>query len=220
MGPMERNITISIQRFHPGRDRQPRWVDYEVAAGERTTLLESFMSVYETIDPTLAFRFGCRYDKCGLCAVEVDGKPRMACLTEARDGMKIAPLGKMPLIRDLVIDREVFFHSLRELGLFIPEQPELAEPQVLAVHEARRKLLPCTECLACNATCPHYRFQPAAHFGPYLWVKLALLHLDPRNRVDRKKQAASLGIERCADCAECACIHGIKLRDAIGVLYP
>ena len=218
---MERTVTISIQRFHPGSDPEPRWVDYAVPAGERTTLLESFMTVYETIDPTLSFRFGCRYDKCGLCAVEVNGKPRMACTTEVREGMKVAPLGKMPLVRDLVLDREVFFRSLKALELFIPEQPEPDEPQVLAVHEARRKLLPCTECLACNATCPHYRYEPTAHFGPYLWVKLAQLHLDPRNRVDRKQQAAALGIERCADCATCTCIHGINLRrDAIDVLVP
>ncbi len=213
------SATISIKRYNPQTDSEPKWVDYALPNGRRMTVLEALMYLYENVDPTLAFRFGCRFNKCGLCAVEVNGRPRMGCFTEATDGMKIGPLAGMPLVRDLVIDRTAFFEGLRELQLYIPEQKDVSEPQVLKEPEARARLLVCHECLACNATCPNYDFSDNPLAGPYVFVKLAQLHLDPRDKIDRREQAKALGIDKCADCGKCYCIHGINIRrDAIGIL--
>ncbi len=211
--------TISIRRYDPDNDSDPRWVEYGAPEGERVTVLETLMHIYENLDPTLAFRFGCRFNKCGLCAVEVDGRPRMACFTEIKDGMKIGPLSGMPVVRDLVIDRAAFFEGLRELQIYIPEQDASTEPQTIDEPEAHKKLVGCTECLACNATCPDCDFEDNSLAGPYVFVKLAQLHFDPRNTIDRRKQARALGVDRCADCGKCYCIHGINIgRDAAGPL--
>jgi succinate dehydrogenase/fumarate reductase iron-sulfur protein len=181
--------------------------------------MEALMHIYENDDPTLAFRFGCRFNKCGLCTVEVNGRPRMACFTEAKTGMKIAPLARMPVARDLVTDRVSFFKALRELQLYIPEQKDLSDPQVLREPETRKRLLHCLECLACNSTCPNYDFEQNPFAGPYVFVKLAQLHLDPRNVLDRRQQARDVGIAACAKCDKCYCIHGINIhRDATGTL--
>ena len=213
------NIRISIKRFNPETDAQPQWAEYEVPARERMTVLETLMYLYENTDPTLAFRFGCRFHKCGLCAVEVNGRPRMACFTEVRDGMRIGPLGRMPVLRDLVIDRAGFFRGLRELELFIPEQKELSEPALIRQAEAHAKLLLCLECLSCNATCPEDGFLGKSLAGPYAFVKLAQLHFDPRNRIDRQGQARDLGLDKCLKCRKCYCVNGIDIqRQAIGVL--
>jgi len=206
------SINLSIRRYDPGKDGEPVWINYTVPAGERTTVLEALMHIYENTDPALAFRFGCRFDKCGLCAVEVNGKPRMACFTEIKEGMKIAPLAGMPVVRDLVIDRDAFFGALRELELYIPEQGEVSAPQVIHQTEEHRKLLSCVECLACNATCPGYDFDKNPLVGPYVLVKLAQLHFDPRNKIDRRRQARDLGLGGCSACRECYCIHGIDIR--------
>ena len=206
------SVHISIKRYDPDKGGESVWVDYEVPAHEWTTVLEALMSIYENQDPTLAFRFGCRFDKCGLCAVEVNGKPRMACYTDVKEGMKIGPLTGTPVVRDLVIDRAAFFEALRELELYIPEQGERSEPQVMQQSEAHKKLLSCVECLACNATCPGYDFEKNPLLGPYVFVKLAQLHLDPRNEIDRRKQARDLGLGDCGGCKKCYCIHGINIR--------
>jgi succinate dehydrogenase/fumarate reductase iron-sulfur protein len=213
------SIHISIKRYDPDKGGEPVWVDYDLPAHERTTVLEALMNIYENQDPTLAFRFGCRFDKCGLCAVEVNGKPRMACYTDVKEGMKIGPLAGMPVVRDLVIDRAAFFEALRELELYIPEQGERSEPQVMQQSEAHKKLLSCVECLACNATCPGYDFEKNPLLGPFVVVKLAQLHLDPRNEIDRRKQARDLGLGDCGGCRKCYCIHGINIRkQAVEVL--
>ena len=102
------NCRISIRRYNPETDSEPRWDDYTVPAHDRTNVLEALAYVYENLDPTLAFGSGCRFGSCGLCAVELNGQPRMACSARVRDGMKIAPLAGLPVTRDLVVDRAAF----------------------------------------------------------------------------------------------------------------
>ena len=210
---------ISIRRYDPQAGTEAKWVEYSAPEGERVTVLETLMHIYENDDPTLAFRFGCRFGKCGLCAVEVDGRPRMACFTEIKDGMRIGPLSGMRVVRDLVIDRAAYFAGLRELRIFIPEQADTPEPEVIKEPETHRKLSQCVECLACNAACPSCGPENDSLASPYVFVKLAQLHFDPRDRIDRRKQAKELGVEACADCKKCRCIHGINIRrDALDVL--
>ena len=207
------SINISIKRSGTEKGVEPVWVDYAVPGDERTTVLEALMHIYEHTDSTLAFRSGCRFNTCGLCAVEVNGKPGMGCTTNVRNGMKIGPLGGLPVVRDLVIDRVAFFEGLRKLDLFIPEQDGPTEPQILHQSHAHQELLACVECLACNATCPNYDFDRNPLAGPYVYVKVAQLHLDPRNKTDRRAQARELGVDACAECRKCYCIHGIKIRE-------
>jgi len=213
------NIKISIRRFDPEEDAEPKWREYSIPKKERMTILEALMHIYENTDPTLAFRFGCRFNKCGLCAVEADGRPRMGCFTEVKDGMRIGPLSGMPVVRDIVIDRSAFFDGLRKLQIYIPEQEGLAEPRIINEPEAHSRLASCVECLACNATCPDYGSAGNSLAGPYVFVKLAQLHFDPRNVIDRRGQARDLGVDKCVECGTCYCIHGINIRrDAIKVL--
>jgi len=62
------------------------------------------------------------------------------------------------------------------------------------------------------ATCSNYDYKKNPLAGPYVFVKLAQLHLDPRNTIDRRKQAEELGVKNCLDCKGCHCIHGINLK--------
>jgi succinate dehydrogenase/fumarate reductase iron-sulfur protein len=213
------SIEISIRRYDPDADPEPRWDDYTVPSGDRTTVLETLAHVYENLDPTLAFGAGCRFGSCGLCAVELNGQPRMACSATVKDGMRIGPLSGMPVLRDLVIDRSAFFEGLRALRIFIAEQARSGEPRILRVPKLHARLAACVECLACNATCPSYDFSRDPLAGPYLLVKLAQLQLDPRNTIDRRRQAQDLGMSECTECRSCYCIRGLDIRrDVLGVL--
>lgn len=214
-------ITLRVERFDPQRDKEPSLIEYQVPVYVQTTVLQSLKYIYENLDPSLAFRNGCRYDRCGLCAVTVNNKPKMACFTEVSEGMTIAPLRKLPLIRDLVIDRAAFYELLSELKLFIPEKPDNTKSTAVVMSEPLRKLMVCTDCLACQSLCPEYKSDKGAFPGPYAMVQLAKLHLDPRNRIDRREQAIALGIERCGHCLQCRCLHGIDFqRHVIQVLNP
>ena len=96
-------IIVSIKRSSCEREKS-KWVDYEVPIEEGMTVLGVFDYIYEHIDSSLAYYKSCRTGLCKGCWVVVDGKPVLSCETIATDGMKIAPLEKFALIRDLVVD--------------------------------------------------------------------------------------------------------------------
>lgn len=212
-------ITITVERSDPEGGREPVLQPYEVPMEEGATVMGALLNVYETSEPDLAFRCGCRNRDCGLCAVDVNGKPRLACITPLRKGMVIRPLAKLPVARDLMIDRGWIMPFLERFDLFVRDGGVGEAPQRLPVPPAHASLAGCAECLSCLSTCPSFEFGREDVAGPYHFVKLAQLHWDPRDRVDRRAQAARLGIARCAACRKCACPLGIPIyREAVAPL--
>lgn len=201
---------LHIQRGVPAEGREPTSRTYQVPKGEYRKVLEALAHIYENQDSTLAFRMGCRYKTCGLCAMQIDGKPKIACLTELKDEMTIGPLKNLPVVRDLVIDRRVFFQKLREYELFLPEE-KLSELPRLKIPPSYRHLAQCRECLCCVAAHEPYQAGAAGFESLYIFVKLAQLHFDPRNRLDRKEQARELGIEHYRQVKAIPCPFGISI---------
>lgn len=199
---------ISVARYAP--ERHEATLDtFDVPLEPGATVMGALMYIYEKFDSTLAFHIGCRNEYCGLCAVDVNGKARLACMTPLRDGLVIRPLQKLPVSRDLIVDRSWILSFLRRFQLFVNnDRPETSRPFTLPDQLVR--LSGCTECLSCVAACPSFDFA-AGIGGPYHFVKLAQLHWDPRDNLDRRTQAKDLGIARCAECRKCACPLGIPV---------
>ena len=204
-------ITISVERSDPEAGREPVLETYEVPMGHGATVMSALLHISETSESNLAFRCGCRNRNCGLCAVDVNGKPRLACITPLRKGMVIRPLRKLPVARDLMIDRRWIIPFLTRFDLFVREGGLGDWPPRLSAATEHARLAACAECLSCLATCPSFEPGRDDVGGPYHFVKLAQLHWDPRDGVDRRAQAARLGIARCAACRKCACPLGIPI---------
>ena len=96
-------ITVSIKKGSYESEKS-KWVDYEVPIEEGMTVLGVLDYIYEHIDSSLAYYQSCRIGLCKGCWVVVDEKPVLSCETIAINGMRIAPLEKFALIRDLVVD--------------------------------------------------------------------------------------------------------------------
>lgn len=205
-------VELFIERFDPDNDFAPRIEAYIVPKEEGSTVLEALLYIYEEIDSTLGFRFGCRFKSCGLCALEVNGTPRLACNTRLEDAMHLRPLSHLPRIRDLIIDREPTDRLLSQYNPYLVRQrlPDQA-PEVFVQPESAKILETCRECLACLNTCPHYDYRKLSFGGPYAFVKLARFHYDPRDTIDRKAQIRSLGVEQCRECQKCRCVMAIPL---------
>jgi succinate dehydrogenase/fumarate reductase iron-sulfur protein len=204
-------IEISVQRFDPESDRAPRLQTFAVPAEEGGTVLGALQYIYETYDSTLAFRYGCRNTACGLCAMDIGGKPALACTTTLAEGMVVRSLPKLPLARDLVLDRRWIMPFLKRFELAVPQSSTTAWPGKLDLPPEHARLAACSECLICLANCPHYQYEEGGRGGPYHFVKLGQMHWDPRNTIDRRAQAAQLGIERCAACRKCRCPFGVPI---------
>ncbi|MBI5119213.1 hypothetical protein HZA56_22325 [Candidatus Poribacteria bacterium] len=209
--------TVLVARYDPD---QAKLVEntYSLPLKEDATVLQVLLHIYENRDSTLAFRYGCRCAKCGECAVEVNGRPSLACLTKATPGMRISPLRNLPPVRDLIVDRSPLDKRLSTQRLYV--SAAVCEALgAMRIPEVYRRLAGCLECYGCVSTCSQFDWKNEGFGGPYVFVKLAQLHLDPRDTEDRRAQAASLGIRRCSSCRECRCVKGIPIRrDAIGIL--
>ncbi len=220
------NYVIRIKRFRPGLEKLKWEETFTVPFEKKVTVLQALQYIYENLDPTLAFEYSCRYGKCGICGIEVNGRPVLACTTFIKkDEIVVAPLGNLLTLKDLTVDRLPLESLLRDQEIYYKgssdseelndaKYPETLLFPSLITPPALGELLKCVECLCCHAACPNltaFSDKLERFAGPYVFLKLAQLHLDPRDITDRKAQARALGIEKCLDCKRCYCPQGIPL---------
>jgi len=195
---MKPTYTIKISRFDPETDERPVLKEYQVPCRDQESVLGILLYIYEEIDSTLFFNYGCRYRSCGKCAIKINGKPMLACETPLADGMILEPLDHLPVLRDLAVDRSGLLDSLKKYDLLLSAQKE--RERVVQPSEFF-ELVRCNECLSCLSICPAFR-QKAGYDGPFFGVKLALLHHDAREENDRLSQLAPF-LEKCIQCKQC-----------------
>ena len=206
-------MKIRVSRFDPDRDSAPRREEFDVPDVEDgESVLGALQRIRESLDSTLAFRFGCRFKGCGLCTVEIDGRALPACIIRAKEGMEVGPLRSFAILRDLVVDRRPLTEFFARQQLYVVPAEEGELPTSFEVPPAYGVLAGCTECLACLAGCPRFGPQDENFGGPLTFVKLAQLHFDPRDGRDRRAQAKSLGVTNCLSCdSRCSCPIGVPI---------
>ena len=188
---------------------------------EGMSIMDVLCQIREEGDPTLAFDGCCRSGKCGLCSLEVEGKPALACLTPAQETIHISPLRPFPVECDLEINRSgiqplmdsLELHPIRE-----KEPEEIPEQLYLGKNNTRfYQSADCVECLCCMAVCPLVQTGKAGFAGPMPLVRLLRYAIDPRDQANRSKQFKQLGADACRLCGRCetVCPMRIPIRDMI-----
>jgi len=207
---------VTVRKFDPSRDDEPYFKTYEVPYTREMRVLETLDYIVEELGDSLDYQWYCGVKKCGGCAMRVNGKPGLACWEPAQQEMLIEPLEKLPLIRDLVIDRTQYeqnlIHIAPELlrGEEYPGFPEYLTPELMG-HSI--EMMHCIDCLICLSVCPAYS-DDSQYIGPAPLVQLARFALDPRDEAPRAELAVTQGeIAGCVSCYECteACPTGINV---------
>src|SRR4029078_11758665 len=103
--------------------------DYRVGMGEGMVVLDVIHAIQATQANDLAVRWNCKAGKCGSCSAEINGKPRLMCMTRMNlfqpgETITVAPMRTFPLIRDLVTDVSFNFKKAREIPAFKPKPTE------------------------------------------------------------------------------------------------
>ena len=98
--------TVRIARFNPECDTEPHIQAYTIPFRPGRTILDALYEIYQTQDGSLAFRGSCLHGWCAVCAVRVDGVSVLPCKEHMRQSMLIEPVAGIPVIRDLVVERE------------------------------------------------------------------------------------------------------------------
>ena len=216
-----------IYRYDPDADTRPRMERVDVAlSGDERMLLDALMKI-KAQDPTLSFRRSCREGICGSDGMNVNGKNRLACLTNMRtleDPIVLKPLPGLPVVRDLIVDMTMFFkqyHSIQPWLVNEDPPPETERLQDPVARDELNGLYECILCACCSTACPSFWWNPDKFVGPagLLWAYRFLA--DSR---DQATQARLDNLEdpyrlfRCRTIMNCTdvCPKGLNPAMAIG----
>src|SRR3712207_3604846 len=205
--------------------------DYTVEVSEGEVVLDAIHRLQATQAGDLAVRWNCKAGKCGSCSAEVNGRPRLLCMTRMStfsesDVITVTPLRAFPVVRDLVTDVSFNYQKAREVPAFAPPkglQPgeyRMAQEDVQRSQEFRK----CIECFLCQDTCHVVRDHEenkAAFAGPRFLMRIAELDMHPLDAadeegVDRKRAAQDehgLGFCNITKCCTEICPEHIKITD-------
>ena len=108
-----------------GNDESEALVDYTVKVNPGEVVLDIIHRLQATQTPDLAVRWNCKAGKCGSCSAEINGHPRLMCMTRMStfapdETITITPLRTFPVIRDLVTDVSFNYVKAREMPSFAP----------------------------------------------------------------------------------------------------
>src|SRR5690242_6344084 len=136
------------------------FVDYEVEAEEGEVVLDIIHRLQATQAGDLAVRWNCKAGKCGSCSAEVNGRPRLMCMTRMStyaedETITVTPLRGFPVTKDLVTDVSYNYDKARQIPAFAPPvgvAPGEYRMQQIDV-ERSQEFRKCIECFLCQNTC-------------------------------------------------------------------
>ncbi|MGH3341820.1 MAG: succinate dehydrogenase/fumarate reductase iron-sulfur subunit [Carbonactinosporaceae bacterium] len=200
--------------------------DFTVEANEGEVVLDVVHRIQATQAGDLAVRWNCKAGKCGSCSAEINGLPRLMCMTRMNlfdrgQPITVAPMRAFPVIRDLVTDVSYNYEKARQIPAFAP--PDGVKPgdyrmrqnEVERIQEFRK----CIECFLCQDTCHVIRDHEenkAAFAGPRFLMRIAELEMHPLDTRDRTVSAQDdhgLGLCNITKCCTEVCPEHIKITD-------
>ena len=217
------NVSFKIFR---GDDSAGAYQDYQTDITEGMVVLDAVHQIQAESAPDLACRWNCKAGKCGSCSAEVNGMPRLMCMTRMSDlpqdaPITIEPLKAFPAIRDLVTDVSWNYRVKQKIAKFKPRVPdrsdgtwEIYQKDVERVQEFRK----CIECFLCQDVC-HVLREHDQHddfIGPRFFVYAAALEMHPLDTEDRLediKKAAGIGLCNITKCCTVVCPEHITITD-------
>ncbi len=141
-------------------------------------VLDALVKINDQIDPSLSYRRSCREGVCGSCAMNIDGKNHLACLTPM-DSLKkgtsrITPLPHMPVLRDLIPDLSGLYAQYELIEPWLQTDQPAPDRERRQSPEERAKLdgmWECILCFCCSTSCPSYWWNQDRYLGPSILLQ-------------------------------------------------
>jgi succinate dehydrogenase / fumarate reductase, iron-sulfur subunit len=200
-------------------------VSFAVEVNEGEVVLDIIHRLQATQAPDLAVRWNCKAGKCGSCSAEVNGRPRLLCMTRMStfaedETITVTPMRAFPVLRDLVTDVSFNYDKARQVPAFSP--PDLAPGDYRMAQvdvERPQEFRKCIECFLCQDVChvvrDHEENKPA-YSGPRYLMRIAELDMHPLDQLDRRTAAREEhGLGQCniTKCCSEVCPEHIKITD-------
>jgi succinate dehydrogenase / fumarate reductase iron-sulfur subunit len=200
--------------------------DFSVEVNEGEVVLDIIHRLQATQAGDLAVRWNCKAGKCGSCSAEINGRPRLLCMTRMStftedDTITVTPLRTFPVIRDLVSDVSFNYVKAREIPAFAPPKGVAAGDYRMEQIDVERsqEFRKCIECFLCQNVCHVVRDHEDnkdSFAGPRYLMRIAELDMHPLDEMDRKRQAQDehgLGYCNITKCCTEVCPEHIKITD-------
>jgi succinate dehydrogenase / fumarate reductase iron-sulfur subunit len=219
-------MNAEFQIWRGGKDSAGRFESYTIETTEGMVVLDAVHHIQSSQAPDLAVRWNCKAGKCGSCSAEINGTPKLMCMTRLSElplgqPVTIAPLKAFPLIRDLVTDVSWNFRVKKKIPPFRPRKPDapdgtwrIAQEDIDRVQEFRK----CIECFLCQDVChvlrDHQQFESFS--GPRYMVYLAALEMHPldvEDRIPLIKKENGIGLCNITKCCTAVCPEEIRITD-------
>jgi len=175
----------------------------------------------------ITYDSNCLEEVCGSCAMLINGRARMACsalVDQLEQPIRLEPFSKFPVVRDLSVDRQFLFESLKRVKAWIPIDGsyDLGEGPRMAP-ETQEKAYPLSRCISCGScleVCPQVNEQ-SEFMGAAIFSQVRLFNMHPTGKMHAAERIrASMGhggIEDCANAQNCvkACPKDIPLTESL-----
>jgi succinate dehydrogenase / fumarate reductase, iron-sulfur subunit len=202
------------------------FAEFTTEISEGMVVLDAVHDIQAKQANDLACRWNCKAGKCGSCSAEINGMPKLMCMTRMDAipidrPVTIEPMRAFPCIRDLVTDVSWNFRVKEKIKKFKPRPPDasdgtwrIAQADIDRVQEFRK----CIECFLCQDVChvlrDHHKHEE--FIGPRFLVFAAALEmhpLDTEDRLSELKQAGGIGYCNITKCCTKVCPENITITD-------
>jgi len=237
---MPDTYVLRIFRGHPGHQY---WEEFELEMIPFANVISSLMEIQrrpinclgEKVTPVV-WEAGCLEEVCGSCSMLINGYPRQACTAlieqiikaTGEQTIRLAPLTKFPLVRDLIVDRSRMFEDLKRIHGWIDVGETFSNNQPgLKIFPEKQKIMyhlsTCMTCGCCLEACPQLNAH-SAFIGPAAVSQARLFNANPIGHTQRAMRLRPLmeegGISDCGNNQNCVkvCPKNIPLTDSIAAI--
>ncbi len=229
----EKTIQLEIKR-QANPDAPAVWEQFEIPYRPGMNVISVMMEIAEspcTCDgketTPITYDSNCLEEVCGSCAMIINGRARMACSTlidNLEQPIKIEPLSKFPVVRDLQVDRSVLFENLKKVKAWVPLDGTYdlgSGPKVMPQEqEIAYPLSECISCCCCMEVCPQFN-EETGFVGAATIAQVRLFNQHPTGSVLKEERLRALagdgGIQECGYAQNCVevCPKRLPLTDSI-----
>ena len=215
--------TFQIWRGERGSGK---FVDYTTEYEAGMVVLDVVHKIQAAQANDMSVRWNCKAGKCGSCSAEINGMPRLMCMTRMEDlpegqPVTVAPMRTFPIIRDLVTDVSFNYEMARQVPPFSPGPPAADGTYRMAQIDVERgqEFRKCIECFLCQDVCHVIRDHEenkAQFAGPRMFIRYMELESHPLDTNDRRQLIRQrMGIRLCniTKCCTEVCPEHIKITD-------
>jgi succinate dehydrogenase / fumarate reductase iron-sulfur subunit len=229
----KKTVRVRVKR-QAGPNEPARWEEIELAWRPSMNVIICLRDIAERpvtkegkATTPVSYDSNCLEEVCGSCAMLVNGKAKMACsalVDELEQPIRLEPMTKFPVVRDLAVDRQFMFESLKRMKAWVPidgtydlgEGPRMSQDEQSVAYPLSR----CITCGNCLEVCPQVN-ENSDFVGAAIISQVRLFNMHPTGAMHMRERLEAVmgpgGVADCANAQNCVeiCPKEIPLLDSL-----